>query len=51
MRTDLITDALTAAGATRGSLVGAIFHSDHGAQTRLNQSSQHHPIGAILRDR
>jgi transposase InsO family protein len=32
MRTDLITDALTAAGATRGSLVGAIFHSDHGAQ-------------------
>jgi transposase InsO family protein len=32
MRTDLITDALTAAGATRGSLVGAVFHSDHGAQ-------------------
>ena len=29
MRTDLITDALTAAGATRGSLVGAVFHSDY----------------------
>jgi transposase InsO family protein len=32
MRTDLIADALTCAEATRGSLNGAIFHSDHGAQ-------------------
>jgi transposase InsO family protein len=32
MRTDLVTDALTAAGQTRGSLHGAVFHSDHGAQ-------------------
>jgi transposase InsO family protein len=32
MRTDLIIDALTAAQRTRGSLAGAIFHSDHGAQ-------------------
>lgn len=32
MRTELITDALVAAAATRGSLAGAIFHSDHGAQ-------------------
>jgi putative transposase len=32
MRTDLVTDALTAAHGTRGSLAGAIFHSDHGAQ-------------------
>ena len=32
MRTDLIVDALSAACATRGSLAGAIFHSDHGAQ-------------------
>ena len=32
MRTDLITDALHAARDTRGSLAGAIFHSDHGAQ-------------------
>ena len=32
MRTDLVIDALNAAGRTRGSLDGAIFHSDHGAQ-------------------
>ena len=33
MCTDLIADALTAARATRGSLAGAIFHSDHGGRT------------------
>jgi transposase InsO family protein len=32
MRTDLVIDALTAAGRTRGSLAGAIMHTDHGAQ-------------------
>lgn len=32
MRTELVIDALTAAQRTRGSLEGAIFHSDHGAQ-------------------
>ncbi|MFB7226043.1 IS3 family transposase [Streptomyces sp. NPDC056227] len=32
MRTELVTDALRDAAATRGSLDGAIFHSDHGAQ-------------------
>ncbi|MCE6997357.1 IS3 family transposase [Saccharothrix sp. S26] len=32
MRTDLVLDALHAAERTRGSLAGAIFHSDHGAQ-------------------
>lgn len=32
MRTDLVADALKAAAALRGSLTGAIFHSDHGAQ-------------------
>jgi transposase InsO family protein len=32
MRTDLVIDALTAAEQTRGSLAGAIFHSDHGTQ-------------------
>lgn len=32
MRTSLVADALKAAAATRGSLAGAIFHSDHGAQ-------------------
>ena len=30
MRTDLVEDALNAAAATRGSLAGAIFHSDNG---------------------
>ena len=32
MRTSLVTDALRASAATRGSLAGAVFHSDHGAQ-------------------
>jgi len=32
MRTDLVVDALNAAARIRGSLDGAIFHSDHGAQ-------------------
>jgi transposase InsO family protein len=31
MRTELVADALTAAAATRGTLTGAIFHSDHGS--------------------
>lgn len=31
MRTDLVADALKAAAAARGSLAGAIFHSDHGS--------------------
>ncbi|MFK0259530.1 IS3 family transposase [Streptomyces sp. NPDC090445] len=32
MRTELVTDALAAAQRTRGSLAGAIMHTDHGAQ-------------------
>jgi transposase InsO family protein len=32
MRTELVSDALRAAAATRGSLHGAIFHADHGTQ-------------------
>ncbi|MEU3657974.1 DDE-type integrase/transposase/recombinase, partial [Streptomyces sp. NPDC032161] len=32
MRTELVTDALTAAIRTRGSLIGAVMHTDHGAQ-------------------
>jgi transposase InsO family protein len=32
LRADLVIDALHAAQRTRGSLHGAIFHSDHGAQ-------------------
>jgi len=31
MRTSLVEDALKAAASTRGSLAGAIFHSDHGS--------------------
>ena len=31
MRTELVADALHAAAATRGSLTGVIFHSDHGS--------------------
>lgn len=31
MRTELVEDALKAAKATRGSLAGAVFHSDHGS--------------------
>ena len=31
MRTSLVADALTTAAGTRGSLAGAIFHSDHGS--------------------
>jgi len=32
MRTELVIDALTAAERTRGSLAGAIMHTDHGSQ-------------------
>ena len=32
MRTDLVATALLDAAATRGSLAGAVFHADHGAQ-------------------
>jgi transposase InsO family protein len=38
MRTDLIVDALSAARDARGSLAGAIFHSDHGGSTRRRPS-------------
>ena len=34
MRTDLIVDALSMARDARGSLAGAIFHSDHGSTAR-----------------
>ncbi|QAY63211.1 IS3 family transposase [Xylanimonas allomyrinae] len=41
MRTDLVADALTMAAGVRGSLAGAIFHSDHGSVGGINWSSQH----------
>ena len=41
MRTELVEDALKAACAQRGSLRGAIFHSDHGSVGGFNWSSQH----------
>jgi transposase InsO family protein len=41
-RTDLVTDALAAAVRTRGSLAGAIMHTDHGApRTRAGPSLKH----------
>ncbi|MFC9399113.1 DDE-type integrase/transposase/recombinase [Streptomyces sp. NPDC057027] len=33
MRTDLVADALRMAARTRGTLHGAVFHSDHGPNT------------------
>jgi transposase InsO family protein len=48
MRTDLVTDALRAAAATRGgNLQGAIFHSDNGAQGGFNWSSQRLDSGGV----
>jgi transposase InsO family protein len=41
MRTDLIINALSAARDTRGSLAGAIFHSDHGAQYTSRAFAEH----------
>uniref|UniRef100_A0A5Q5BT69 Integrase, catalytic region n=2 Tax=unclassified Mycobacterium TaxID=2642494 RepID=A0A5Q5BT69_MYCSS len=32
MRTELVADALSAATALRGSMAGAVFHTDHGSQ-------------------
>ncbi len=37
MRTELVADALRAAAVTRGSLAGAVFHSDHGAQYKSRE--------------
>ena len=47
MRTELVEDALKAAAATRGSLKGAIFHSDHGSVGGFNWSSQHLDHGGV----
>jgi len=37
MRTELVTDALAAAERTRGSLTGAVLHTDHGAEYTSTQ--------------
>lgn len=47
MRTELVSDALRSAHATRGSLDGAIFHSDHGSVGGFNRSSQHSDLGGV----
>ena len=41
MRTELVLDALHAAKRTRGSLDGAIMHTDHGAQYTSRPSPPH----------
>ncbi|MEY9997372.1 transposase InsO family protein [Streptomyces sp. V4I8] len=41
MRTQLVADALKMAAHARGSLRGAIFHSDRGSEGGFNRSSQH----------
>ena len=40
MRTELVADALRAAAQQRGSLRGAVFHSDHGAQYGAKEYAQ-----------
>jgi hypothetical protein len=49
MRVELIQDALTAADATRGSLAGAVFHSDHGSVGGFKWLSQHLDDGGVVR--
>jgi len=40
MRTELVADALTAARDTRGSLAGAVFHSDHSLSSTPRRTSR-----------
>jgi transposase InsO family protein len=48
MRTELVEDALKAADALRGSLAGAVFHSDHGSQyTSTDFASLCEKLGVI----
>jgi hypothetical protein len=49
MRTELVEDALKAACRDRGSLQGAVFHSDHGSVGGFNWSSQHLDRGGVQR--
>ena len=47
MRTELVLHALHATQRTRGSVAGAVFHTDHGAQGEFNWSSQHFDDGGV----
>ncbi|WP_443074453.1 transposase [Streptomyces sp. NBC_01462] len=54
MRADLVVDALKAAERTRGSLAGAVMHTDHGAQycsrafaDACRRAGVRHSMGAI----
>lgn len=54
MRTDLVVDALVAVERTRGSLAGAVLHTDHGAQytsrtftDACHQAGVRQPMSAI----
>ncbi|WP_412104330.1 hypothetical protein [Streptomyces europaeiscabiei] len=49
MRAELVTEALAAAERCRGSLAGAVMHTDHGAQGGFNWSSQHFDLGGVRR--
>jgi putative transposase len=49
IRSELVVDALEMARWRRRPSKGqTIAHSDHGAQTRLNRSSQHRPVGLTV---
>ncbi len=39
LRVSLVVDALAHAHGVRGSLDGAVFHSDHGSETRMWSAS------------
>lgn len=41
MRTELVKDALKATAVLRGTLAGAVFHSDHGSQGGFNRWTRH----------
>lgn len=49
MRTSLVQDALLMAKGQRGSLKGAVFHSDHGSVGGFKWSSQHLDRGGVQR--
>ena len=52
MRTDLVTDALKAAAATRGgNMAGAIFYSDNGAQYASKQFAELCESLGVIRSR